>query len=255
MNSPLKNKLFICTRPKGQSDELNRLLEAAGAETIEMPLIEIQPTELSVQENNLIDKVEQFQWLIFTSPNGIRYFFEILKERGIGTLPKKLQIAVIGNKTERVLATFGYSPAFVNPGNTGKDFATAFIQKLKNNSPKPRILLALGNLARTTIQNELSEYAKCFRLDVYETVVPDSIDKKTIQLIQNNRYEMLIFTSPSAIQNFMKQTNDLPSEKIRLACIGETTALEARKQGIQPLVIAKDASAKGIVESIIHFYT
>lgn len=255
MNTPLKNKLFISTRPKGQSDELNRLLETAGAKTMEMPLIKIRPAVLTVQESALFDELEKFQWLVFTSPNGVRNFFEILKQKEIPVLPRTLQIAVIGQKTEKVLATFGYSPAFVNPGNTGEDFAEAFIQNIKKDSSRLRILLALGNLARTIIQDELINFADCFRVNVYETATPYSLDEKTVQRIKDNRYGMLIFTSPSAIQNFMKLIHHIPAENIRLACIGETTASEARKQGIQPLVVAEDASAQGIVDSIIQFYS
>ena len=255
MKTPLKNKLFISTRPKGQSNELNHLLKNAGAETIDMPLIEIKTAVLTNHESILFNEMEKFQWLIFTSPNGVRNFFEILNEKKIPILPITIQIAVIGKKTENVLASFGYSPAFVNPGNTGEDFVKAFIQKIKNISNQPRILLALGNLARTIIQDELSDYADCTRVNVYETAIPDSLEKKTVQRIKDNRYEMLIFTSPSAIQNFMTLINNIPDENIRLACIGETTAREARKQGIQPLVVAEDASAKGIVDSIIQYYS
>jgi uroporphyrinogen-III synthase len=255
MNNQLKNKLFISTRPKGQSSELNQLLETAGAQTIELPLIEIRPINLTTQEKTFIEKLETFNWLIFTSPNGVRSFFEILKQKKISVLPLTLQIAVIGKKTEKVLSSFGYSPAFVNPGNTGGDFAEAFIQKIKNDTHQPRVLLALGNLARTVIQEELSQYAEYTRLNVYETAIPNSVDEKTVQYIMDNRYEMLIFTSPSAIQNFMKLFHNIPVENIRLACIGETTASEARKMGIQPLVVAEDASTQGIVDSIIHYYS
>ncbi len=255
MNVPLKNKLFISTRPEGQSDELCRLLEAAGAETVEMPMIKIDPVVLSVHENNLVNNLSHFQWLIFTSPNGVRSFFEILKNQNSTTLPEKLQIAVIGKKTEKVLATFGYSPAFVNPGNTGEDFAVSFLQKIKDEAVKPNILLVLGNLARTVIQDELKNFADCERINVYQTSAPGFQDEKTVRLIYDNRYEMLIFTSPSAIQNFMKSKHNIPAGNLRLACIGETTADEARKLGFQPLVVAEDASAQGIVESIIQFYT
>ena len=130
-----------------------------------------------------------------------------------------------------------------------------FIQKIKNDSHQPRILLALGNLARTVIQDELDNFADCTRVNVYETTVPDSLDKKMVQLIKDNRYEILIFTNPSAIQNFMKLIHNIPAENIRVACIGKTTAGEARKLGIQPLVVAEDASAQGIVDSIIQFYS
>lgn len=254
MTFPLKNKLFVSTRPKGQSDELNRLLQDAGAKSVEMPLIKIKQAQLTDADKTLFYQLEQFQWLIFTSPNGIYSFFKILKETGIYTLPKTIQIAVIGNKTEETLTPFGYSAAFVNPGNTSEDFAAAFIQEIKNINPKPRILMAVGNLARTNIQDKLSKYAHCSRLDVYKTIAPKSVDKNILQLIRNNQYEMLIFTSPSAIQNFMKLKTNFSVENIRMACIGAITANEAIIQGIQPLVIAKDASARGIVEAIIQFY-
>jgi uroporphyrinogen-III synthase len=92
-------------------------------------------------------------------------------------------------------------------------------------------------------------------VNVYETVFPDWMDEKIVQRIRNNHYEMLIFTSPSAIQNFMKRVNNIPAENLRAACIGEITASEARKQGLQPLVVSKDASAQGIVDSIIQYYS
>jgi len=249
MTSVLQNKLFISTRPKGQSDELRRLLATEGAGLMEMPLIEIRRLELSIQNKILLNKLEQFQWLIFTSPNGVRCFFTILKELEV-VLPSSIQIAVIGKKTGKTLNTFGYEPAFVNPGNTGEEFAAAFIQ-----NTEPRILLALGNLARTHIQDELGDNAQCTRIDVYETVAPETIDEKTMERIQDDRYEMLIFTSPSAIQNFMKISKYIPAENIRVACIGQTTAREAQILGITPLAVAEDASAKGIVQSIIQYYS
>ena len=253
MNAVLQNKLFISTRPEGQSDELKHLLETEGAALVEMPLIEIRQLKLNTEDKILVSNLDQFQWLILTSPNGVRCFFNILKELEITVLPENIQIAVIGRKTEKILNYFGYQAAFVNPGNTGEDFAAAFIQKIKDTQPK--ILFALGTLARTLIQDELSAFAQCTRINVYETVIPESFDKKALELIQNDQYEMLIFTSPSAIQNFMTINNNIPAENIRIACIGEVTAREAKKQGIPPLVVAEDASAKGIVQSIIQSYS
>lgn len=255
MSFPLKNKLFVSTRPQGQSDELNRLLAEAGAEMVEMPLIKIQPARLSEQEKQVFNRLEDFQWLVFTSTNGVRYFFENLKVAGGNKkLPGSLRIAVIGNKTEKTLNRLGYKASFVNPGIIAEDFAEAFIQNLKNEKEKPDILLALGNLARTIIQDQLSDYARCTRLNVYQTVAPETVDEKILQDVKNNRYDMLIFTSPSGIHNFMERKGDMPPGKIRAACIGEITAQAANETGINPLVVAHSASAKGIVESIIHFY-
>ncbi len=253
MRAVLQNKLFISTRPQGQSDELKRLFEAEGAQLLELPLIKINPLELNTEVRLILNLLDEFDWLILTSPNGVRSFFNGLKENRIEALPAGLKIGVIGKKTQKVLSTFGYEPAFVNPGNTAEEFVAAFIPQIENKSKKTQILLALGNLARTLIQDELKEYPTCTRIDIYETVMPDSADEKTLQLIRENRYEMLIFTSPSTIQNFMKLHLNIPAESLRIACIGEITAREAKNQGISPTVVAEDASAKGIVDAIIHF--
>jgi len=255
MSAVLQNKLFVSTRPQGQSDELKRLFEAEGAQLVELPLIKIKPLELSKDETAILKSLNRFDWLILTSPNGVRSFFNSLKEHGIESLPASLQIGVIGKKTQKVLSTFGYEPAFVNPGNTAEEFVAAFIPQIENKSEKPQILLALGNLARKLIQDELKEHATCTSINVYETVMPDSTDEKTLQLIRENRYEMLIFTSPSTIQNFMKLHLNTPAEDLRIACIGEITAREAKNQGISPMVVAEDASAQGIVDAIINHYS
>jgi uroporphyrinogen-III synthase len=65
---------------------------------------------------------------------------------------------------------------------------------------------------------------------------------------------MLIFTSPSGIQNFLKLFSELKIQKIRMACIGDTTANAAREKGFHPLVVAQNSSSAGISESILNYY-
>lgn len=255
MNRPLKNKLFISTRPKGKSGELKHLFESEGAKMLEFPLIEIEPVSLSDHEKKQLSNLDIFHWLVFTSPNGVKFFFQQLEAIiGNKSLPKTLQIGVIGSKTEKILSTFGYTAAFVNPGNTGEHFAKAFSEKLREQSTRSNVLLALGNLARNVIQEKLEKEANGVRIDVYKTVAPDNPKKNILQLIQEGQYEMIIFTSPSGIENFMEHSKNINSEKLRIACIGEITSRAAAKAGINPLVIAENPSAKGIVNSIIKFY-
>ncbi|MFW6310231.1 MAG: uroporphyrinogen-III synthase, partial [Prolixibacteraceae bacterium] len=147
MNQPLKNKTFISTRPAGRSDELTALFEKAGAKVLEMPLIKIQAADFSDPEKKWLQNTEQFQWLVFTSPNGVNYFFEALSAISAKDhIPPSVQIAVIGTKTEKILNKHGHTASFVNPGNTGEDFAEAFGKKLSGQSNRPNVLLALGNL-------------------------------------------------------------------------------------------------------------
>ncbi|MFW5773659.1 MAG: uroporphyrinogen-III synthase [Tangfeifania sp.] len=255
MNLPLKNKLFISTRPAGRSDEMKRLFENAGARLLEMPLIKIEPLPVSAEEKKLLKNIEQFDWLILTSANGVHYFFEnFSKISANNILPDQLKIGVIGNKTQEKLAEYGYSPDFINPGNTAEDFSEAFKKNLQKEKAHPDILLALGKLARTVIQDELKNSANCTRIDFYTTNIPDSVDQNILQQIAEDRYEMLIFTSPSGIKNFLKITRTTNVETLRVACIGETTARTAKENGIEPLAIAEEASAKGLVDSIINYY-
>lgn len=252
---PLQNKLFISTRPVGASDELRRLLNEAGATLLEFPLIEIKAELLPAEEKQLFFHLEQFHWMIFTSPNGVRYFFEILQEvNGTPKLPESLQIAVIGEKTEKTLEKHGYSAAFKNPGSTAEDFVEPFARHIATENSKTKIVLPLGNLARTMIQDHLEKLAECTRINIYRTEMPEKVDKTIAEKIENNRYDMLIFTSPSGIENFLKIFSGLNVENIRLACIGETTANAAQKKGMHPLVVAQNSSSTGIVESILNHY-
>ena len=255
MTYPLKNKLFISTRPAGTSDELSRSLNDSGATVLEFPLIEIKPSTLSNKEKTYFTRLEEFQWLIFTSPNGVHYFFEILKEvKGNHHLPENLQIAVIGEKTQKTLAKFGYSAVFVNPGSTAEDFAEPFAGHIKASGTKPKVVLPLGNLARTVIQDYLKKLADCTRINVYRTEMPETINTDIADRIENEKYDMLIFTSPSGIKNFLKLFPELVIQKIRMACIGDTTANAAREKGFRPLVVAQNSSSAGIAESILNYY-
>ncbi len=255
MSAFLQDKIFISTRPEGQSDQLARLFSGVGATLIEMPAIKIQPVQLSSREKNVFKKIAQFQWIVFTSPNGIQFFFRNLAEIvGNKNIPENTRLAVIGNKTNQVLNQMGFQATFINPGSTGEDFARAFILKLKGEKRKPNVLLALGDLARTVIQEQIKDFAHVTRVNLYETIIPDSIDKEIMQAILNEQYEMLLFTSPSGVRNFMKLLNGIDPKKIRMACIGETTASAAIENNISPLVVAKNSTAQGLFDSVLNFY-
>ncbi len=255
MDKILTNKVFISTRPEGSSEELKWRLAAAGGEMAEMPLIQIEPVRLSEKERELLNDLTRFQWIVFTSSNGVHFFFSNLKTRtGNHLLPPEVKTAVIGNMTCRALNSYGYHPAFVNPGNTAEDFVHAFIPEIRKREGRVTILLPLGTLSRKIIQERLSEFASCFRINLYQTCKPPSTNSEMLQRICNDQYEMLIFTSPSAVQNFMELAGEVEPKNLRVACIGETTSREVRKKGMTPLVIAGRASAKGIVESIVQFY-
>ncbi len=255
MTLRLKNKLFISTRPKDSSDELTNMLCHNGARVLELPLIKIEAVDISEEEKKYFTQMNQFQWIIFTSPNGVRFFFANLKaQTGSYRLPEEIKYAVIGSKTETVLQNYGYTSSFVNRGSAAEEFAISFLQHIEKDNSKPYILLPLGTLARTVIQDSLKDAAYCIRINMYKTVLPGQMDKNIVQRVKEDRYDMIILTSPSGVQNFMKTFPTINKQNIRMACIGPVTYLEAIESGFNPLVKAQKSSAEGIVESILNYY-
>ncbi|HZH73046.1 MAG TPA: uroporphyrinogen-III synthase [Mariniphaga sp.] len=255
MTSVLRDKIFISTRPKDASEDLTDILTGMGARVVELPMIEIKANNLSEEGIRYLKKTGQFQWIIFTSANGVNHFFKKFKEiTGSYYLQPAIQFAVIGSKTEQVLQEYGYKASFINPGSTAEEFAPSFKHHISKEESKPNILLPFGNLARTVIQDQLKDIATCIRINVYKTEIPKQTDQEIIKQIASDHYDLIIFTSPSGVRNFVKINPDLHTRKIRTACIGAITEREAHINGFETIVTAQRSTTEGLVESIINYY-
>lgn len=253
MSSMLKNKVFISTRPKGQNGELAMLINQHGGELLEMPTIEIKPAKLTYEQEDLLDHISQFSWIVFTSPNSIRFFFEKLYEVTASyDLPSSIKTAVVGRKTGQLLLDFGHETTLENPGNTAEDLAEELAKAVNN---EDLLLFPEGDLARSVISQRISSVAECVHLTVYQNVLPDNINSEYLTRITKNQYDGIILTSPSSFNNLKSALkNKVDAKKLKLICIGSTTASELEVNGIKPIAVASMASTQGIVEAIIDSY-
>jgi len=253
MGSILENKIFISTRPETQSAELRSLLASESAQLLSMPTIEIRSKQLEEQDLLQLKNIASFNWIVFTSPNGLKFFFAALFElQNNYQLPKHLKIAVVGKKTASALVEYGATASFINAGNTAEDFVADF-EKLVN--PGDRIFFPVGNLARTIIKDQISKKAECIQTVFYETTCPKNSDEKILSRIVNDNYAMIVLASPSACNNLLHLlSGKAEPTKLRLVCIGQTTASEVSKNNIKPLVVAETASSDGIFSGIIKYY-
>ena len=251
MKDFLKNKVFISTRPLKSKNELDELLIQAGGQVEYLPMIDIVPNELNAAEKALLNTIDHFNWIVFTSNNGVSHFFNKLDS---SSNLAHIRFAVIGKKTEQVLNEFGYQASFVNPGNTSDEFAVAFRDFMKAQEPNAKVLFVLGNLAGSKIEDQLEGVAHFQRIDIYKTIQPEFVDPSVLVKIKNDQYDLLIFTSPSAFKNILELVPELAPKDLRTACIGATTAKYIRKHGIEPLAIAENSTAVGIYDSIINYY-
>lgn len=253
MTKILENKIFISTRPNGQSAELENLLAEESATLLSMPTIEVKPLVLNEFGISQLRNLDSFNWIVFTSPNGLRFFFDRLFEiQNHYGLPEQLKIAVVGKKTAAHLECYGTSAEFINLGNTAEEFVADFYNRV---NPGEKVLFPIGNLARAVIEEKLSKKAECVRVLFYETVMPELIDNDILKRIIDDKYDMIVLTSPSGCDNLIALLGGKTDlSKLRLVCIGQTTTAEVIRNGMEPLITAATANSQGIFTSILNYF-
>jgi uroporphyrinogen-III synthase len=253
MGKLLENKVFISTRPAGQSVELENLLADESATLLSMPTIEVKPLPLSEYAIQQLKNLDSFNWIVFTSPNGIKYFFACLFDlQNNYVLPDRLKIAVVGKKTAASLECYGTSASFINLGNTAEDFVADFFHRVNLGE---RVLFPIGTLARSVIEDKISKKAECVRILFYETVLPEKINEHALNLIVEDKYDMIVLSSPSCCNNLLQLVEGKADPaNLRLVCIGQTTAAEVIHHGLEPLITAATANSQGIFTAIVNHF-
>ena len=249
----LKDKVIISTRALEASDTLPEIIKSSGAKLLSLPMIEIIPSPLDTQLADNFNNLALFDWVFFTSKNGVVNFFkQLIDARGSTELPKTLKLAVIGYKTGLELEYYGYAPTFISEENTAEEFLNRFNAKFQPGNLN--ILLSLGNLADNTLQSGLAAKNTVQRINVYQTVKPAHADFAIMELIKNEQYDLIIFTSPSTFSNFISFYDQALLVNLKMASIGSVTTKAIQKAGYEPLFTAKKSNAEGIRDAIIEFY-
>ncbi len=252
MAKQLQDRIIISTRPAGRSLELNQLLEHEGATVLNLPTLKVVPSVLQASELEQLQDLTQFNWVVFTSPNSVRYFIQHLNANQIEVL-KGINTAVVGKKTASNLREAGIEPTFINLGNTAKELAIDLKPKLQHVT-SPKILFPAGNLALNELPFILDEVAEVVRIHVYNSELPETVDQEILNQIKANNYDLLIIASPSAINNLMVLSPALKEQRLKVACMGGTTARMVENTGSKPLIIPEDSSVQGLVDAITNYY-
>ncbi len=250
---PLRTKVFISTRAPEAGDTLPDLLAAQGAIIQSMPMIEIKPANIKQEDKVKISQLCTYDWLFFTSKNGVSHFFkQLIDLTGSSELPTSLNVAVVGTKTASELEYYGYSPAFIGIAHGSAELAAEFCSIYQPKNKK--ILLSLGNLADDTLINCLGFDNQVDRINVYDTFTPKNVDPMIIKQISDGLYDLVLFTSPSTFNNFISLVDISLLGSLKIGSIGTTTSRAIQEAGYEPTLTAKMSSAEGLTEAIIKFY-
>jgi uroporphyrinogen-III synthase len=251
---PLFGKKVLITRSKQQAASFSNKVHRLGGTPVEIPLISIQEPLNREPLVHAISRLNKFDWIVFTSTNGVKFFLQALKEAKMDLeLLKNKQIAVVGRKTLQVLEEANIKVDLI----PNEFVAEALIDELKQRlSGGENILLPRGNLARDLLLNELEKIgSSVLDITVYETVLYDAHKQELYELIKNNQIDVITYTSSSTVHHFVELLEGTDWRNhiapVILAAIGPITAETLEQYHLTPTVIAERYTIDGLLDSII----
>ncbi|MCB8944332.1 MAG: uroporphyrinogen-III synthase [Ardenticatenaceae bacterium] len=245
MAKPLDGKRIVVTRSPDLAEPMCKQLAAWGAVPLRFPVIDFVP--LPAPELDLA----HFDWLVFTSGNGVRFFFERL-ETGDWRLGTDLRVAAVGEATGRLLAEYGVDVAFVPEVFTGEALGLGL-----GDVRGKRILLPRAKIGRPEIVDLLRERgAVVDDVALYETVTAVADPAALAEL--DKGVDVLTFTSPSSVRNFLKIVPSPGSSRREgnplVACIGPSTAEEAEKNGLTVSIVPDIYTIEGLITAVVDYF-
>jgi uroporphyrinogen III methyltransferase/synthase len=256
---PLFGKRILVTRPKEQAAEFSQRLAGYGAEPVPCPTIEIAPPASWQELDEALAELPRYQWLIFTSVNGVRPFMERLRARGQDARAVAgLRIACIGPRTAEELSAHGLTADLV----PAQYQAEGLIMALRAAGIRgQRILIPRAAVAREILPEQLGALGAEVRVvAVYRTVRPAVDLERLKDQLRKQEIHVLTFTSSSTVRNFAGLFDS--REELRklsagalIACIGPITARTAEEAGLTVGLLARENTTPALAEAIVRHYT
>jgi uroporphyrinogen III methyltransferase/synthase len=250
----LFGKKILVTVPSQDTGRLTGLLEEQGANCIELPLIEIQALKDYRALDKAIKEIDRFNWLIFTSQNGVRFFKQrlALLKRDMRIL-KGVNVAAIGPQTAAAVENLGIKIDLKPPDFLQEGLVAAF---KKNKIKGQNILIVRAMEARDVLAQGLKKLgARVLVVPAYKTITASK--KKTPDKLLRD-LDLVTFTSSSCVQGFFKvfSKNSIFSKKnkFKVASIGPITSQTCRKYGLKAAIEAKQFTLDGLTQAIIKYY-
>jgi hydroxymethylbilane synthase len=248
-SGPLWNRRIAVTRAAGQNQQLTARLRALGAEVIEMPTIEIVPAPDYAALDAAISGLSSYDWIIFTSVNGVQYFFERLRHSGLKAGAIHACVCAIGPATKSAAEAAGLKVNVMGQEYVAESLLEAFAA---HDLAGKRVLLPRAAVARDVVPEELERRgAHVDVVEAYRTVAPSrqSIDAGLAQ-----KPECITFTSSSTVRNLVDAAGANVLAGIDVVSIGPVTTKTAKDLGIEVTAEARVFTMEGVVEAIVGMY-
>lgn len=250
---PLAGLRIAVTRPREQAEKLEVALRERGAEPVRCPTIRIAAAGEDASLRRAAEELSRYDWVVFTSANGVRRFWEELEAGGRDASAfRGTRVAAIGPGTAAALKRHGLEADLVPEEYVAESVADSLIAR--EELAGKRVLLPRASGAREVLPDRLrSAGAEVDQLVAYESLPDSKGIARLREEIAGDGLDMVTFTAASTVNAFV----DLAGPKLgraRVATIGPITAAAARSAGLRVDVVAEEYTIEGLVDAICEHY-
>ena len=255
---PLFGKKIVVPRSRQQAGQLTQLLKFYGAEVLEIPFINILPKYDKATITDVFAEIASYEWIIFTSANGVHYFFDLFFKafedlRSIGLT----RIAAVGNATAKEVKALNLKVDLIPESANANALGDALIANESLDNTK--ILLITGDKNSDTLYKRLEGEGRAIvdRLTLYKNNKPDLSKSKAFQGFKETGADAVLFTSSSTVNHYAEAIKSLDLTNVKnpvFGSIGALTSQTLKKQGMPIDFESPKANLEHfVVETIAHF--
>jgi uroporphyrinogen III methyltransferase/synthase len=250
---PLFGRHVVVTRPRHQAVEMVRQLEELGACTSLLSAVEVRPPGDWSAVDRAIAELPRYQWLVFTSANGVAFFLRRLREigrdlRALGSL----RLAAIGPATAKALREFHLEPDLVPDEYRSENLAAALRERVRGQ----RVLLARADRGRELLREELAAVAEVEQVAVYSQCDAVEWDPIVLDEWRAGRVDYVTLTSSNIARAFVHSLDTTALSTIRdgrvqLVTISPVTSAAVREMGLPVAAEAREYTVAGVVVALV----
>ena len=257
--APLFGRRIALTRNRGQQSKMRTALEHLGAEVLDIPLIEIQPTEDRQLIAEVFAGIATYEWVVFTSSNGARFFMEFFFRaykdiRSFGPM----RIACVGESTAEVFKKYHLDVELIAKDSTAEGLAKELVAT--DSLDSENVLVVTGNRNRDILVDLLESVGRAIidTLPVYQTDFADILGASDVGRFKKEGADAIIFTSSSTALSYVEQAEDIVFENDAkrpvLCSFGPQTSKTLKENNMEVTVEAIHPSMDGLIEALLVYF-
>lgn len=249
---PLFGQRVLITRPAAESARAAADLEAMGAEAIIAPTVEILPVSDAGPLDSALDRLGSYDWIVFTSANGVRHFLDRMWSRGLDARAiSRARLAAIGPATADELVAHRLRADLVPPSYRSEDLAEALIPRATGG----RVLLARADRGRTVLRDRLEDVATVEQVPVYRNADAAALPEAAAERLEQGTIDWITLTSSAITERLhalmpARARERVDRGEIRLASLSPVTTAAAERLGWAVAVEASEYTWLGLLNAL-----